>query len=244
MCKRADTETTRPWGDVDGVNNYALRYVNEGLLAMAFRDMIRFGNGDGCVKFYKWILPLSRIHSSHSKYATEALYLYTSVNYLLSPRMAHKLTWNRFCCTVNRRGRNIPGDRRIEHLNRLAKVFLAASGHQNLSESLVERIGSAIQPLYDLGRSFDRVSGVPQPRRYIDRDSVNVEDERIMLAQLLAADVFAVIPGRHHPDFAGIHANPFADVDQVKLRKYVLEWGETYAEWQFAGYSRLYPIPR
>jgi hypothetical protein len=131
---KTGTETTLPWGDVDGVNNYALRYVNEGLLSMAFRDLIRFGNGAVCVRFYKWILPLSRSHISHSKYATEALYLYTSVNYLPSPRMAHKITWNRFCCTIGRRGRNIPGDRRIEHLNRLAKAFLAACGHQNLSD--------------------------------------------------------------------------------------------------------------
>ena len=240
----SSTCTPRPWGRVDGINNYALRYVNEGLLSMAFRDLIRFGNGEACVRFYKWILPLSRIHSSHAKYATEALYLYTSVNFLLSPRMALKLTWNRFCCTVNRRGRNIPGDRRIEHLNRLAKAFLAASGHQNLSDKLVDDIGSAIQPLYDLGRNFDRVSSVPQPHRYIDRDSVNTGDEAIMLQQLLTADVFSFIPGRHHADFVGIKANPFEDLDQAKLRTYVLSWGKTYAAWQRAGYSRLYVIPR
>lgn len=228
---------------MDGVHNYALRYMNEGLLSMAFRDLIRFGNGEACVSFYKWILPLSRMHSSHSKYATEALYLYTSVNFLLSPRMAHKITWNRFCCTVNRRGRNIPGDRRIEHLNRLAKAFLAAAGHQNLSDGLVDAIGSAIQPLYDLGRAFDKVTGVPQPHRYIDRNSVNTGDEAIMLQQLLTADVCSWIPGRHHADFVGIKANPFDDVRQDKLRAYVLSWGQTYAAWQRAGYSRLYPIP-
>jgi hypothetical protein len=105
-------------------------------------------------------------------------------------------------------------------------------------------MGSAIQPLYDLGRAFDRVSGEAQPRKYIDRDQVNVENESIMLTQLLTADVFSVRPGRHHPAFAGIDANPFADVDQAKLRKYVLSCGVKYTNWQMARYSRLYPIPR
>ena len=49
----SSTCTPAPWGRVDGINNYALRYVNEGLLSMAFRDLIRFGNGEACVRFYK-----------------------------------------------------------------------------------------------------------------------------------------------------------------------------------------------
>ena len=65
-----------------------------------------------------------------------------------------------------------------------------------------------------------------------------------MLQQLLTADVFSFIPGRHHADFVGIKANPFEDLDQAKLRTYVLSWGKTYAAWQRAGYSRLYVIPR
>ena len=226
----------------DGKHNYAIRIFNEGMLALVFRDMIRFGNGEWCVKMYKWILPLSRIHSSHSKYATEALYLHACVNFLLSPRMAHKITWNRFCCTVNRRGRNIPSDRRLEHLNRLAKDFLAGMGHQNLTEENVQILGAAIRPLHDLGRAFDKVSSVSIPPTYIDRDVVNEVDEAIMLRLLLDGNVFEFVPGRFHKGFKGICQNPFDDVQHNKLRGYVLRFGKQYEAFQAAAYSRLYPV--
>ena len=68
--------TSEPTVGSDGKYEYALRYLNLGLLYLAFRDAICFGNGPACVNFYRWILPLARAQSSASKYAHEALYLH------------------------------------------------------------------------------------------------------------------------------------------------------------------------
>ena len=209
---------------------------------MALADFIRFGNGRMATKVYKWMLPLCRIHSNKAKYATEALYMYTSLNYLLSPRMAHLVTWNRFCCTVNARGRNIPMDRRLEHLNRLAKDLMKRAGHQNLSDKLAAAIGAAIQPMHDLGISFDRSSGVPLPSTYIDRSEVNAIDEKNMLRILQKAKVFQRINGRVHPNFFGMKANPYDDIKVNNLRRYVIDWGQDYLGYQRALYSRMYPV--
>ena len=239
-CVISEPEFDQQVIEEDGVFNYALRLVNEGLLSMAFRDFIRYGNGRMCVKFYKWILPLSRIHSNKAKYATEALYLYTSVNYLLSPRKAHLTTWNRFCNTSGR-GRNIPCDRRLEHLNRLAKELMKACGHQNLTEELGAAIGSCIRPIHDFNKQFDKVSNIPVNKTYIDRDYVNTEDENTMLNILTKANVFSEIPGRNHDNFKGINKNPFQDLDVDLLRAYVMNWGHEYSIFQKSIYSRMYP---
>lgn len=240
QCTINEPATTEKIILTDGVNNYALRMMNEGLLSMALRDFIRYGNGEMVVKFYKWLLPLSRIQSNKSKYATESLYIYTSLNYLLSPRMSHQVTWNRFC-NKSGRGRNIPMDRRLEHLNRLAKALMKAAGHQNLTETLVGNIGSSITPLNDMGEEFDHVSGIGTSNTYIDRDFWNEEDERVMLNILVKADVFNITPGRYHNDFKGINANPFADLDIDKLRAYVMSWGNRYCSLQKGLYARMYP---
>jgi hypothetical protein len=134
-------------------------------------------------------------------------------------------------------------DRRLEHLNRLAKALLEASGHQNLSEKLAAAIGSAIQPMHDLGIVFDKVSGVPLNKTYIDKDrEVNTEDEAKMLKILQDANVFRFIRGRQHPDFEFINANPMDDVDANDLRRYVMDWGKSYLGFQRALYSIMYPV--
>ena len=133
-------------------------------------------------------------------------------------------------------------DRRLEHLNRLAKDLLSRAGHQNLTDALTEAIGNSIRPMHDLGRDFDRVSSIPLPKTYIDRDTVNEEDEGIMLQILLDAEVFTLIPGRFHAAFKGIRLNPFDDLNVDKFRKYVKDWGRIYRGYQKGLYSRMYPV--
>jgi hypothetical protein len=133
-------------------------------------------------------------------------------------------------------------DRRLEHLNRLAKDLMKRSGHQNLSDKLAAAIGAAIQPMHDLGLAFDRSSGVPLPSTYIDRSEVNTIDEKNMLRILRKAKVFQRIPGRFHPNFFGMKANPYDDIKVNRLRKYVIDWGKDYLGYQRVLYSRMYPV--
>ncbi|KAL0985024.1 hypothetical protein UPYG_G00151990 [Umbra pygmaea] len=57
------------------------------------------------------------------------------VNATLSPRMAHSVTWNRFGNGRVGKGRNIPPDLHLEHLNNFLKSFMNGLG-ANLNESI------------------------------------------------------------------------------------------------------------
>jgi hypothetical protein len=239
-------EWARSLSSGDGVNDYALRYFNQGMLYLAFREFIRYGDGAAAVGVYKWILPLARAQSSHSKYAMEALYLYACTHILLSSRQAHNLTWNRFCNIHNRDGCNIPVDLRIEHVNRTGKDTLHNVGHQNLSEAQTDKIGRALLELHDIGRKFDSHSGLSSSSSFNSTsDYINDKDERIMLKALLEADVFTFHAGRPgHQGFHGLSKDPFCpeEVNPEDLARYVKSWGNRYAELQRGLYSRLYRL--
>jgi len=96
----------------DGVFDYARRYFNLGMLYLAFREFIPYGDGPAAISVYKWILPLTRAQSVNAKYP---MYLYSCTHILLSARQAHNITWNRFCNIHDDDGVNIPNDERIEH---------------------------------------------------------------------------------------------------------------------------------
>lgn len=180
-----------------------------------------------------------------SKYATEALYLYATTQVILSVRQGHRITWNRFCCNHNKPGCNIPVDLRLEHVNRTGKDALRRCGHQNLTAAQTDTIGRALLNLHDIGRHFDRVSGITGRSSVTDTD-IN-KDETKMLGQLLQARVFSNIPGRlGHQGFLDLSADPFSEkeLDLANLKRYCLRWGAQYSELQRGVYSRLYPIPR
>ena len=74
------TTATATWAKMcegtDGVFDYARRYFNLGMLYLAFREFIRYGDGPAAISVYKWILPLTRAQSVNAKYPMEALSLY------------------------------------------------------------------------------------------------------------------------------------------------------------------------
>ena len=136
-------------------------------------------------------------------------------------------------------------DLRLEHVNRTGKDALRRCGHQNLTAAQTDTIGRALLNLHDIGRHFDRVSGITGRSSVTDTD-IN-KDETKMLGQLLQARVFSNIPGRlGHQGFLDLSADPFSEkeLDLANLKRYCLRWGAQYSELQRGVYSRLYPIPR
>ena len=62
----------------------------------------------------------------------------------------------------------IAADRHLEHLSRTAKNLLRFLGHQNITDEQIELIGNIIQPMHDLCRRLDCISGIPQEATYIN----------------------------------------------------------------------------
>ena len=105
----------------DCVLNYACNVMGHILLARNFQDAARESDGTRSVRCWKFFLLHYRAESSRSKYAIEAFHLLAQINALLSPRMAHELTWNRTVNVNGGVGNNIPLDLHLEHLNRVFK---------------------------------------------------------------------------------------------------------------------------
>ena len=164
-------------GDVDNVFNYACSFLTHGLLARAFRDASREGDGERQYLHWKFFLLHFRA-TGHTKYALEAFKLICNVEALLSPRMAHQLVWNRTCNSRGGQGRNIPLDLQLEHNNRIFKDDIGTF-HSNITEHSVTRIGQVIGPLSRFLDNFDSHTSVKYPSGKHSKPSVQKELELI-----------------------------------------------------------------
>ena len=121
----------------------------------------------------KWVSPITFISSNKSHYTYEGLYVGAMTQFLLSPRMAHKMVWNGTCCGHARPGENQPCDHRMENVNRTGKECINQLGPQNISRVDLHKLGKSFLPLHDACLNFDRISGVPRASAYCSTRSVS-----------------------------------------------------------------------
>ena len=75
--------------------------------------------------------------ANHKNYWTEAFQLLASVSACASPRIAHQMTWSRGINTNGGKGKNIPLDLNMEHLNRVVKDHVANVGANVGEKSII-----------------------------------------------------------------------------------------------------------
>ena len=79
------------------------------------------GSGwSGCTRWHSLIFKAY----NHSQYAYSTLLLTVQLNATMSRRLPHYLTWNRFWNVRGGKGKNVPLDHHLEHLNNSLKSFL------------------------------------------------------------------------------------------------------------------------
>ena len=117
-CKKKDKQQKKSSGpDLskhDSVFAYACEVLTLGLLIKEFNDSVREGDGNRIIRCWRYFLLLFKANG-RTNYSIEAFNLLAQHDFLLSPRMAMQLTWNR---TVNMHGfigRNISSDLHMEH---------------------------------------------------------------------------------------------------------------------------------
>ena len=96
------------------------------------------------------------------KYALAGLRPIASVNGLLTPREAHRLTWNRFAGVKIGPGKTIPRDIRVEQLNKIAKEEIMALEFPNINdESVVKatKCTAAVEKMIDSSKKELEISG-------------------------------------------------------------------------------------
>ena len=103
--------------------DYACTRLSFGLFVANFDDAVKEGDGERILRSWKFALLIFKAYN-HSKYALASLLLQAGVSAMLTPRQAHRLTWNRTVNTKGGKGKNISLDLRLEHLNNIVKGWV------------------------------------------------------------------------------------------------------------------------
>ena len=126
----------------DGVYLYACDFLTLGLIWKGFYDAIREGDGERVMVYWKLFLPIFKL-LGRKNYSTIAVDIQLLRHHHLSERQAAQLVWSRFINTHGRKGKNIPCDLHLEHLNRCLKDSLR-NLHPNIKPKSVVRAAKAI----------------------------------------------------------------------------------------------------
>ena len=137
----------------DEVFNYSSNLLKICPLYAQFKDAIKEGDGKRILQCWRYLLPV--FHNSKRKnYCLEAFNLLCQFHYDLAPQQAAQLIWSRTINTHGIRGRNIPFDLHLEHLNRLCKDSINNLGANKNSKAVV-RCSKALGTLYSTLTQFD-----------------------------------------------------------------------------------------
>ena len=190
-----------------------------GLIFLQFKDTVRNGDGDRMLLCWKFLFLFFRT-SGHTNYALEALTLLSNYYYLLPPRYAEQMKWNRFINTQGKRGTNIIfADLYIKHLNRISKDAVNHLG-ANKTLKAVKRIGKIIGIVSSTLDHYDKVTGIDhgsdRHTRRSDKDDLN-----LVLKELLKSRVFTYSKNRKHKAFPQIRCNMFNSNNRKKLNSWI-----------------------
>ena len=203
---------------VDKVRNYTHQLLILLLLRLDHNDVIKHGDGERVIRLYKYFCLYFKVCSC-PKYSFAMLQLQAQVNALLSARLAHSLTWNRF---VNHQGKpdtNHPMDLEIEHDNKLFKND-CQSYRGEITDKTMKRVGRSAMPSDEILRNFDKTSEV---KRLSGKHTMmsTQEDVLALVEHLLPAQVYSNIPGIAHSAYEQMPNSLLDAIDCEKLKTWI-----------------------
>ncbi|XP_066295105.1 uncharacterized protein [Branchiostoma lanceolatum] len=210
--------TTKPEPKDDCIFNYHTAKMSMGLLIENLHDAIKEGDGERISRCFRAALPYYKAHG-HTKYAFGTLLFFARAKALLPQRLAHSLVWNRVVNNRGGKGRNIPLDLRLEHMNAFLKSFLKSLG-PNLNEANASRIAHAIGTMEKIIERGDRDWGVLAPTGHHHRRD-NSNDIDILVRQFVSANALVYQAGRQYDSFPNFDRNLWKNINTVKFAKWV-----------------------
>lgn len=214
----------------DPLYNYHRGKLIFGLLMLDLNDAIREGDGQRLMNLYKIALPFFDVHGC-TKYFYTTLLLLVKVSAILPEGQAFRLIWNRFFNKHGWKGRNIPLDLRLEHLNNLLKSCLKVLG-ANLKEKSAQRIA---QSLETLERILDSVDEDCSWETKVRARAVKDPEETVtqIVKDLNQIKAFKQTPGREgHPSFKSFGPSIPGKVDYGKMYQSIKDklklWSNIY----------------
>lgn len=198
----------------DGVLDYASALLNDGLLLLEFRDTIREGDGPRILRCWKVLLMYFQ-YAKHKNYQKEAFHLLAGVSAAALEHIAHQLTWSRVVNTSGGKGKNVPLDLHMEHLNRTVKDHIANLG-ANIAEKSILQCGESLKWLIETCKNFDEQMQTRSSSKHTKGSDAN--DEKVILKELTkTSSVFDYVPGRVHPSFKAVRPSTAEHIDKAKL---------------------------
>jgi hypothetical protein len=147
-----------PVPEGDYVYNYTRRTLTLCCLGLNFDDAIKYGDGERILLLFKFMYLYCK-ESHCPKYAYGLLETVAQASYLLSPKVAHDLVWNRF---VNNRGEehsNLPVDLDVEHCNKPLKTDVHTF-RGDITDKTVQRVSRGVEGSEKVIRNMDKQTGV------------------------------------------------------------------------------------
>jgi hypothetical protein len=207
----------------DDMFNYQSSFLEIGLLVKNFFDAISDGDGGRVIRCWKFMLQYLRHDGAGSrKYALEALYLQCQVNALLSPRAAHRLTWNRFFKSKFGSGGNIPLDLALEHFNRIIKTLIKKLGANGLNGKALNRHCRVLTTNKQLLDNFDEMCNIA--RRSGHHVQHSRRNDLVKVVQNLVDNkAFEFTNGRTYKKLTEIKASLLEDFSVSEMFKWINE---------------------
>ncbi|XP_073727197.1 uncharacterized protein [Misgurnus anguillicaudatus] len=196
-----------------------------GFFLLNMQDAVKEGDGERLMRLYKVALLFYKAYG-HSHYAYSTFLLTLQVNVTLSPRMAHSVIWNRFWNGRGGRGKNIPLDLHLEHLNNFLKSFMRGLG-PNMSEMSAARISKSIGILKELMDKTDTELELTRPTgiHHVAREQ---EDVLTLVNVFRETQLFKNCPGRQFHAFPNFKKNLLAKLNYRELWQWmkskVIDW--------------------
>ena len=183
----------------DLVAEYELQLLSVGMFYLEYCDAIRQGDGERVIRCWRYLLPIF-YNSKRTNYSKEALLLLYQHKYLLSPRQSKQLMYSRFINTQGIKGKNIPCDLHMEHLNRVCKDAIRDLG-ANKTTIAITRVAKTLGTLHPVLQQFDLENGIRE--RIGNHKKVNSqEDIKVLTDNLMKYKVLTSQPNRSsHPSF-------------------------------------------
>lgn len=203
----------------DGILAYSREVISLGLILGEFKDAIKEGDGNRCLRVWKYFLLFFKV-SNQTNYAMEALNLLAQYHIVLPPRLAEGLKWSRFVNTRGLPGHNISCDLHMEHMNKVIKATIEGLGANKAQTSII-RCGKMVGILESTLEKFDEESGVNRPHGTHMTKAFDKDFNKI-LKQLCEIKSFRYIPGRKHKSFTHIQESLIQSVNPTKLDEWIL----------------------
>lgn len=218
-----DTTPASPT-DCDHRFEHSTARLGFGFLLLDFLDAVKEGDGERLMRLYTIALLFYKAYG-HANYAYSTFLLTVQLNGTLSPQVAHSLKWNRFWNNRGGKGRNIPLDLHLEHLNRFLKSFLKGLG-PNLNEASAARISRSIGVYRQMMEDTDSELGISRPS---GAHHMNMMDDILALVDTMQeAQLFKETPGPVYAAFPGFRRQLLAKLCHKALWKWmkdkVNEW--------------------